>query len=188
MTTYELLLFAHIALVTVWLGGSVMMQFFAWRALRSGAPARMAELTKDIEWIGNRLMIPASLGVLLFGVLLVLEGPWSFGDDWIVIALALFAVTFLGGALFFGPESGRIGKAIDAGGPESPEAQRRIRRLLALSRADAVVLYLIAYDMVVKPEFGDVGAIAVGLVTGVALAALLVWHGLSATAPRSAAA
>ena len=42
------------------------------------------------------------------GILLVIDSDfWGFGDDWIVIGLALFAVTFLAG-IFFGPESGRL--------------------------------------------------------------------------------
>jgi uncharacterized membrane protein len=185
VTRYELMLFGHIALATIWLGGAAMMQFFAWRALRSGVPERMATVTRDIEWIGNRALLPAGLGVLVLGVLMVLDGAWSFGDDWIVIALGLFAVTFLAGAVFFGPEAGRIGKLIDAEGPEQPAVQARIRRILALSRADLVLLYLIVYDMVLKPEFGDVAVILIGLAVAAGLAAFLVWHGLGALAPRS---
>jgi uncharacterized membrane protein len=185
MTRYELLLYAHVALATIWLGGAVMMQFFALRALRSGRPERLASIAADIEWIGNRVFVPSALGVLVLGVVLVLDGDWSFGDDWIVIALVLFAVTFVAGAGFFGPESGRIGKLIESEGIESPVTQRRIRRILALSRADAVLLYLIAYDMVVKPSFDDAGAILLGLLAAAALAAVLVWRGL-ATAPSAA--
>jgi uncharacterized membrane protein len=187
VSRYELLLFGHIALATIWLGGAAMMQFFAWRALASGEPERMATVTRDIEWIGNRALLPAGLGVLVLGVLLVLDGAWSFGDDWIVIALALFAVTFVAGAAFFGPEAGRIGKLIEAEGAGTPAVQQRIRRILALSRADLVLLYLIAYDMVLKPEFGDVAVIAVGLVVAALLAAVLVWHGLTALSHRPAA-
>jgi uncharacterized membrane protein len=163
-----------------------MMQFFALRALRSGVPARLASVAADVEWIANRVLLPAGLGVLVLGVLLVWDGGWSFTDDWILIALALFAVTFVAGALFFGPESGRISKLVESEGVESPVTQARIRRILALSRADAVLLYLIAYDMVVKPSFDDVDAIVLGLLVAVALAAVLVWRGLAA-APGAAA-
>ncbi len=185
MSRYEVLLFAHIALATIWLGGVVMMQLFALRALRARAPERLAQVAADVEWISNRVLLPAALGVFLLGLFLVWDGPWSFGDDWVLIALGLFAVTFLAGAVFFGPESGRIGKLIASEGIESAATQARIRRILALSRADAVVLYLIAYDMVVKPSFDDTGAILLGLGVAALLAALLVWRGLAA-APRAA--
>jgi uncharacterized membrane protein len=186
MSRYELLLFAHIALATIWLGGVVMMQFFALRALRSEAPERLADVAVDIEWISNRVLIPAAVGVLVLGLVLVWDGPWGYTDDWVLIALALFAVTFLAGALFFGPEGGRIAKLIESEGIRSPVTQARIRRILALSRADAVLLFLIAYVMVVKPSFDDAAAILFGVVGAAALAALLVWRGL-ATTPRAAA-
>lgn len=119
-------------------------------------------------------------------MLLVWDGPWGIGDDWIVIALALFAVTFLAGLLFFGPESGRISKLIESEGSDSPLVQARIRRILALSRADLVLLFLIAYDMVVKPSFDDAAAILGPLVIAAGLAAVLVWLGLR-TAERMGA-
>jgi uncharacterized membrane protein len=186
VSRYELLLYAHIGLAIIWLGGGVMIQVFALRALGSGSPARLAQLAADVEWISTRVFVPAALGVLAFGLALVWDGPWSFGDDWIVIALALFAVTFLAGAAFFGPESGRIAKLVSSEGVESRLTQARIRRILALSRADLVLLFLIAFDMVVKPSFDDATAILTGLVVAAILAGLLVWRGL-ATAARAEA-
>lgn len=153
LTWFQFLLFVHIAGATVWLGGAAMIQFFALRALRAGDAARTAAFARDVEWIGFRVFTPASALVLLAGILMVLDSDfYGFGDDWVLIALVLFVVTFATGFFFFGPESGRIGKLIEAEGPESAQVQSRIRRILALSRADLVLLYLIAYDMVVKPS------------------------------------
>jgi hypothetical protein len=93
--------------------------------------------------------------------------------------LILFAVTFLAGALYFGPEAGRIKKLIDAEGPASPAVQARIQRLLALTRADLMLLFLLIFDMAVKPSWDDVWlwiAVAVFAV----LAAVLVRNGLRA--------
>jgi hypothetical protein len=60
------------------------------------------------------------------------------------------------GAGYLGPESGRIAAAIEKGGPNSPEAQARIRRILAVSRAELVVLLAVIVTMVVKPT-GNAG-------------------------------
>ena len=35
-----------------------------------------------------RLFIPSGVLTLVFGVLLVFDGPWSFADLWILIGLA----------------------------------------------------------------------------------------------------
>jgi uncharacterized membrane protein len=119
-----------------------------------------------VQWVGNRVLTVSALGAFLTGLALVWNSDfWGFGDDWIVIGLVLFGVTFLSGALFFGPEAGRIAKAVEAQGPSSPEALARIRRILVLSRIDLVILFLIVFDMAVKPSFSDgwtiIGALAV---------------------------
>jgi uncharacterized membrane protein YjjP (DUF1212 family) len=98
--------------------------------------------------------------------------------DWVTIALILFATTFLVGALFFGPESGRIAKLIAAEGAESPVVEQRVRRLLALTRADLMLLFLIIFDMSVKPTWDDSWLWIAVAFFGV-LAAVLVRQGLT---------
>ena len=173
MTLYELLKFVHVALAVIWVGGGLMMQFFGLRASMSGDPARVAALGADIEWIGTRFFVPASLLAFLSGVAIVLESEaWGFGDDWIVIGLLLYAVTFLVGATFLGPESGRIGKLTAQG---SPEAGPRTQRLILLARLDLVVLFLLVFDMTVKPSFDD-RALLEGMLGAVLVGALLYWR------------
>jgi uncharacterized membrane protein len=176
---YALLLFVHISMAIVWIGGAVMMQLFGLRATMSGDPARVATLGQDIEWIANRTFIPASLIAFVTGVLLVVNSDfYGFGDDWIVIALVLYATTFVAGLLFLGPESGRVGKLQAAG---APEAGVRTLRLIMLSRLDLVLLFLIVYDMAVKPSFGDAESIGWGLVGALAVGGLVYWRYRSVT-------
>jgi uncharacterized membrane protein len=173
MSWYEFLLFVHIAFAVIWVGGGAVTQFYALRALASGSPERLSQFALDVQWVGNRVLTLSALGALLSGIGLVLEAEfWGFGDDWILIGLGLFAVTFLAGALFFGPEAGRIAKAIETQGPHSPEVLSRITRILVLSRIDLVILFLIVFDMTVKPSFSD-GWTIVGALAVAAAAALL---------------
>jgi uncharacterized membrane protein len=155
-----------------------MIQFFALRTVASPDPARAAAFTRDVEWIGNRILTSAAGLAALSGVLMVIDHEGlGFGDDWILIGIGLFAVTFLGGALFFGPESGRIGKLIESEGPSSPAVRARIQRILALSRADLMLLFLIIFDMSVKPSLGD-ATLWIAVLVFAALAVVLVRHGL----------
>jgi uncharacterized membrane protein len=176
---YEFLLFVHIAMAAIWVGGTVMIQFFALRILGSGEPARQVALGTDVEWISTRLIVPASLLAVVSGVLMVVDAEaWSFGDDWIVIGLVLFAITFVAGTAFFGPESKRIGKLAAVEGPTSPLVQARTRRILALSRPDIVLLFLLVFDMSAKPSFGDV-SLWVAIAIAAVLAFVLARHGLA---------
>jgi uncharacterized membrane protein len=190
MSWYEFLLFVHIAMAVTWVGGAAMIQFFALRVLRATDPMRMAEFGQDVEWVGKRVLTPASGLAALTGVLLVIDADfWGFGDDWILIGIGLFAITFLAGTLFFGPESGRLGKLAEQEGPASPVLQARIQRILALSRADLMLLFLIIFDMSVKPSFGD-AFLWVAILVFAALAVVLVRNGMkarlaAATAPAT---
>lgn len=174
MTWFTFLLFVHVVLAAVWVGGALMMQFFGIRASMSGDPGRMGTLGQDIEWIGQRVFVPASLLAFLSGVLLVIESDfYGFGDDWIIIALVLYAVTFFTGLLFLGPESGRIAKLTAEG---SPEAGPRTLRLIMLARLDLVLLFLMIYDMTIKPDFGDAASILWGLAGAAVAAGLVYWR------------
>lgn len=187
MTWYDFLLFVHISCAAVWVGGSSVMQFFGLRALATGSADRLVGFLGDIEWIGFRVLLPFSLGAFVAGLALVRNAAfWKIGDDWIVIGLALFALTFLAGLLFFGPEGGRIGKLVEAEGPSSAAVQERIKRLIVLTRIDLVLLFLIIFDMVVKPSFDDGWTIVGALVAAAALSLLLVSVGRGTRAAATA--
>jgi uncharacterized membrane protein len=148
---YEWLLFLHIAAAIVWLGGGMAIQVLAIRANRAVDPARMTTIAHEAEWFGTRIALPSSLTVLVVGIILTIDGPWDFGQTWIVLALIGFGLSFVTGAAFLGPESGRIGKLLAAEGPESPAVRARIQRIFLVSRIELVLLYLIVLDMVLKP-------------------------------------
>ncbi len=151
MNRYEWLFFFHIAAAIVWLGGGLAVQILAFRANRTDDSARMANIASEAEWIGTRIFLPASLSVLVLGIALTIDGPWDFGQTWIVLALIGFGLSFVTGAAFLGPESGRIAKLIAGEGPESPPVRARIERIFLISRIELVLLYLIVLDMVIKP-------------------------------------
>ena len=173
MHTYQLLLFGHILAAMVWIGGALMMQLFALRAQASGETGRMAAMAADIEWIGMRVLTPSSAIVLVLGISLMVKGDWSWDALWVDVALGLFATTFALGAGFFGPESGRIARLIEAEGGEAPAVLARIRRILFLARLDLVLLVAIAFVMVTKPTTDD-GGLILGLLAVAAVAVALL--------------
>jgi uncharacterized membrane protein len=151
MSYYEVLLFGHLLAAMVWVGGDLMIQMFYLRA-RAAGPTAVAQFAKDVEWIGLRLLNTASLLVVILGVLLVIEvDGYEFSQFWISAALAMFLASFITGAGFLGPESGRIAALSEERGPTDPEVQSRISRILLISRIEFVLLVLIVLDMIVKP-------------------------------------
>jgi uncharacterized membrane protein len=150
ITTYQVYLAVHILAAVVWVGGDVMLQAIALRVFRDPDPKRLVAFTADVAWIGTRLLVPSSLILVVFGFMLVSKGNWPY-DFWIVSAIVVWAASAITGAAFLGPESGRISKLAAAEGPDSPEVRRRVGRVLAISRVEAILLVLIVIDMALKP-------------------------------------
>ena len=174
MTWYTFFKSVHVVAAVIWVGGAFVIQAFAFRILRTGDAQRQAEFAKDSEVVGMRVFIPATWLLLLAGIGMMINLDLSWGQNWIVFGLIAFALSFVVGAGFLGPESGRIAKVIERDGPESPEAQRRIGRILLIGRCELVVLLAVIVNMVVKPVgnagwfWGLLAAMVVGIAAVIA--------------------
>jgi uncharacterized membrane protein len=149
---YEWLKALHVVMAVVWVGGNVVLQILAVRLVRGGDVVRMAALAGDVEWLGMRVFAPASGLVLILGVWMVVQNDaWNFGQLWVLVAIAMFAYSFLSGLLYLGPSSGRLKRLYESEGPAGPAASALLRRIFLVSRVELVLLILIVFDMVLKP-------------------------------------
>ncbi|MFL5918045.1 MAG: DUF2269 family protein [Gaiellaceae bacterium] len=177
MTWYTFFKSAHVVAAAVWIGGAAMIQALAFRIVRTGDARRQAEFAKDTEVVGMRVFIPATWVLLLAGIAMMINFDWSWGQNWIVLGLIAFALSFAVGAGFLGPEGGRIAAIIEREGPASPEALARIHRILLISRCELVVLATVLVNMVVKPS-GNAGwfwGMLIAMLAGIA-AVLLTYR------------
>ena len=150
-TYYNTLKFLHVLAAITWVGGNIYAQVLATKVMAEGDSVHLARLAKDIGDLGKRLLTPAALAVLALGIWLVAVSAWNFTDAWILIGLTGIALTIVTGVGFLGPESARLGALAAERDPTDPEIQRRIRRIVSISRFDIVVLVLVVADMVFKP-------------------------------------
>jgi uncharacterized membrane protein len=175
MTWYTFFKSLHVVAAAVWVGGAVIIQAYALRILRSNDARRTADFAKDTEIVSMRVFIPVTWVLLLAAIGMMVNLDLSWGQNWIVLGLVSWTLSFIVGAGFLGPESGRISNLVEAEGPESPAAQARIRRILLVSRLELVILLTVVVNMVVKPVgnagwfWGLLAAMVLGLV-GVAAA------------------
>jgi uncharacterized membrane protein len=149
---YNTLKFVHVLAAIVWVGAGLFTLIQATRLLRQNDNVKLAAFAKDVEFWGLRLFTPASLLVLIAGVVMVLYHPGlGFSDTWILLGLIGYGLTFLTGAFYLGPTSGKLARMIDTRPPDDPEIGRGIRRIFAISRVDQTVILLVVADMVFKP-------------------------------------
>jgi uncharacterized membrane protein len=176
VTYYEVLLFLHIAFAIVWLGSALLLQVLGWRAVSADDRERIASLLADGDWLTNRLFIPSSLAVLVLGVLLTVEGPWSFGDLWIVLGLTGYAATFLTGLLFLSRQVRTVASVMERDGGMSPAAVAETKKLFLIGQVDLVLLYVVVLDMALKPSGDDVGTLVLMAAILLVATALAAWR------------
>ena len=158
MTWYEFLLFVHIAAVVIWVGAGFLLVVLALRADRTDDEDALKRILDDNVWLATHLFIPASLTVVVAGVLLTIDGPWEWDQLWIVIGLAGYLATFVTGLTVLKPQGDRIAEMVARdGGRLTSVSLAEARRLLALARIDYVTLFLVIADMAIKPTGDDTG-------------------------------
>ena len=175
MSYYEVILFLHILAAIVWIGGALALQSLGVRAEQTRNGALAQALGESADWLAKRLFIPASLAALLFGILLTIEGPWTFDTLWVDLGFLGFAASFMTGLLFLKPEGVRIGHAIAAYGPESSEARQHMRRITVVERVQLVILLLVTAAMSIKPTSEDGGTLLLFAAIAAAAIALGAW-------------
>ena len=148
---YEYLLFLHVLMAAIWVGGAVTLQIYASRLIKENDALKLADFARHTAWIGQRVYAVASVILLIMGIWLVIDGPWEFSDAWVSIGMAGWGATFITGAFFIGPTAGKLAPAIEQKGAADPEVQRGIKRILAIGRIDLAVLILVIADMTIKP-------------------------------------
>jgi uncharacterized membrane protein len=151
--SYSIYKALHVIAAVVWVGGDVTLTTLGIVFERRGDRETLATLGKLGAWVGVRVYTPAAFAVFAFGVMLVEKGAWGWGQVWIDLALAGWAIATGVGVLFVGPELGRIDRDAARFGPDSDAVARRVKRLFTVFRFDTVLLILIVLDMTAKPMF-----------------------------------
>src|SRR5262245_62620377 len=150
MTSYELWLFLHISAAIVWIGGATVAQVFGILAQRSGDPAQSAAFGRSMGFIGPKVFLPASVAVLITGILLAEDGNWDWGEWFIVLGLIGWVVVAVTAFAFLTRAMAAVGARLATEGP-SPELGAEVRKLALLARVLIFVLFVIVFVMVVKP-------------------------------------
>jgi uncharacterized membrane protein len=150
---YELAKYIHILCAIIWVGGALYIQILAIRIQRSSDPSVMGRLGPEVEFIGTRVFVPASILLFLAGAFMTSQ-RWAFSQAWISIAIVLWLVSVLVGSFYLGPQSKKIGQLVAAEGPGSPGAGALLGRVFLISRLELVSFAVIVALMTFKPGAG----------------------------------
>jgi uncharacterized membrane protein len=155
VSTYQWLLALHVTGAFLLLGGGVVAATLNIAALRRERPSEIVLLYGLIRVAVVAIMI-GTLFAFVFGLWLVHEAGYGYGDGWVVAAIVLLIVAnALGGIGGRRDEhTARFARDLaEAGDAPSPELQARVRDpvSLALSYSSGLILVAILAIMIWKP-------------------------------------
>jgi uncharacterized membrane protein len=150
-SSFEIYKAIHVVVAVIWVGGGALIAILALLAERGNDPQRLITLGQQAEFVGTRIFTPASVIVLVFGILMIEKGNLDWGQFWIIFALVGWAVSAATGIFLIAPRVKKLNVIAATHGFEHPETQRRLKVILAVSRLDVALLLLIVVDMTAKP-------------------------------------
>jgi len=145
---FETYKFVHVLAAIVWVGGSIMAQFYAARLARAEPPHRLG-FARDLRFASTRVLIPAGVVVLLAGSLMIGEGVGNWDDTFVVIGLTAVAVSLTTALGFLVPATSRAIHLMTSG--QGPAAGAVIRKVSWTARVLIGVMVVAEWAMVVKP-------------------------------------
>ncbi|MCI0399413.1 MAG: DUF2269 domain-containing protein [Chloroflexi bacterium] len=147
---YLLLKWLHVLAAIVAVGANVTYGIWIGRASRN--PEVLPFTLRGIKLIDDRLANPAYGLLLITGLLMAFTAQLPLTTPWLLTALILYGIVLLVGLLGYTPALRRQIQMLDSEGFGSPNYQALARRGTILGISLAVLVVVIVFLMVVKPE------------------------------------
>ncbi|HWL65106.1 MAG TPA: DUF2269 family protein [Actinomycetota bacterium] len=147
-----LLLYAHIVLAILWIGGAVMFNLMATRARSSGSPEAVIRTMGDSEWAGKFYFTPVAILTLVTGVVLVLtsNGAYTFEDPFVVAGIAGIVISGVLGGTYYAKAAQSISAAVNERGLEDAGTRSQLDRLRLIAWVETAMLLGIELLMVYR--------------------------------------
>lgn len=137
----------HISGVAAWLGANFVQLVLTPRFDKLGTAAAAA-WTRQTIWLGERYYNVAGGLIGVTGVLLVLDGDWSWSAGFIIVGIAVLVIGGVLGVAHFGPQAKARAAALEAG--DTATAQRAFGRILPAALLDTALVLTAVVVMVEK--------------------------------------
>ncbi len=151
MTTRTLLLSIHIAAVAGWLGANFLQMVLSPRFAKEPAASAVA-WTRHTMWLGQRYYVVMGAIIPITGVLLVLDGDWSWGSGFIWVGVAAVVIGAVMGSTVFARLAERRVIALEGG--DVSGAAALLSRTLGFAVVDTLIVLTAVLAMVHKWRTG----------------------------------
>jgi uncharacterized membrane protein len=150
-TWYFVFKMIHVGAAVLWVGGGLFIAICAVLAELANDDDQLLEIGRLADEVASKVFPLMSFVVLGFGFAMTANGDIGYNQFWVIFGLIAWAASAATGILFLTQETKRLTTAMRERGPKDPEVQARLRRILLVLRMDVALMFLIVFDMVVKP-------------------------------------
>ena len=148
---YTVFKMIHVGAAVIWVGGGLFIAMCAVVAELANDDEQLLQIGRLADQVAAKVFPLMSFVVLGFGIAMTANGNIGYNQFWIIFGLVAWVLSAATGILVLTPETKRLTNAMVARGPQDPEVQMRLRRILLVVRFDVALMFLIVLDMVAKP-------------------------------------
>ena len=141
--------FLHVLTAMIWVGGLVVLAVFNFRLSRTRERPFVLALARQSQFLGTRVLGPASGLTLLSGIIVMAVGHVGM-TLWVIWGFVAFLLSAALGATLLRRAAGELGHRLEAGDDDRAVAAVQ-RRLAGLHLVNLVLLASAAGAMVIKP-------------------------------------
>jgi hypothetical protein len=143
----NVVLAVHILSVACWFGANVVQLLLSPRYAK-GDVDEAAGWTRQTIWLGERFYTTNGAVLLLTGVTLVIDGPWTFSDPFVWVGIAVIVIGAAMGGAFFGPLAKKRLAGLESGDIAAADAAQA--RIIRLAYVDSALIVLAVLAMIDK--------------------------------------
>jgi uncharacterized membrane protein len=154
MPIFTIFKYLHILLAITAVGFNISYAIWLQRAARS--PQHLDFALRGIKFLDDYIANPAYLGLFATGLIMVLTASIPLSTFWISAAMGLWVILLIGGFGFYTPTLRSQIKTLEAEGADSAAFKQLNARGTVIGIFLAVVVLIILFLMVFKPNpFGS---------------------------------
>jgi hypothetical protein len=148
MELRDIMLVIHIASAGVWLGANIIQAVVPGLAARQGVEV-VAGWYRVAGQLSKRLYMPASILILVTGIVMVLQDDsFGFGSLFVTIGFGMIVIGALLGIFVFDPGSEAVAEAVESG--DQSRIKAATARIATFGTVDTLLLLFTMTAMVLR--------------------------------------
>lgn len=142
-------LYLHVVLGAVWLGGVMYQETLVVGSLRQGREAYV-RTSLSVGVNNARIYPPVTILLMVTAIWMIIANHLGWGTGWIIAAIALWVIGVAVGIAYFAPTATRLADRLEKEGV-TDDLYAAVAKMHRVERADLILLLALLVLMIFKP-------------------------------------